>query len=111
MALIICPECGGQVSDKSTQCIHCGYPLTDIDQSSNVLDNYRNLILKRLRTEKMSSVVVDISKKTGKSIGEVKEYVSRIKDEPSESKVKQAPRLECRTKSHLKIAQLHRNVF
>lgn len=28
MALIKCPECGQDVSDKSTQCIHCGYPLS-----------------------------------------------------------------------------------
>lgn len=27
MALIKCPECGKDVSDKSVQCIHCGYPL------------------------------------------------------------------------------------
>lgn len=26
MALINCPECGKQVSDKSNVCIHCGYP-------------------------------------------------------------------------------------
>ena len=30
MALIKCPECGKDVSDKATACIHCGYPLTDI---------------------------------------------------------------------------------
>lgn len=29
MALIICPECGEKISDKSTVCIHCGYPLQD----------------------------------------------------------------------------------
>ena len=29
MALINCPECGKEVSDKSKQCIHCGYPLTN----------------------------------------------------------------------------------
>ena len=28
MALIKCPECGGQVSDKAPPCIHCGCPLT-----------------------------------------------------------------------------------
>lgn len=28
MALIKCPECGGQVSDKAPTCIHCGCPLT-----------------------------------------------------------------------------------
>lgn len=27
MALIICPECGKEISDKSDACIHCGYPL------------------------------------------------------------------------------------
>lgn len=27
MALITCPECGQQVSDKSENCIHCGFPL------------------------------------------------------------------------------------
>ena len=27
MALIKCPECGKEISDKSIQCIHCGYPL------------------------------------------------------------------------------------
>ncbi len=27
MALIACPECTGQVSDQSPQCVHCGFPL------------------------------------------------------------------------------------
>lgn len=27
MALINCPECNNQVSDKADKCIHCGYPL------------------------------------------------------------------------------------
>ena len=26
MALIICPECGKEVSDKAPACIHCGFP-------------------------------------------------------------------------------------
>lgn len=32
MALIKCPECGKEVSDKAPACIHCGFPL----QSSNI---------------------------------------------------------------------------
>lgn len=28
MALIVCPECGKEISDKASQCIHCGYPLS-----------------------------------------------------------------------------------
>ena len=27
MALIYCPECGKQISNKAYQCIHCGFPL------------------------------------------------------------------------------------
>ena len=30
MALIICPECGREISDKAPWCIHCGYPLCDL---------------------------------------------------------------------------------
>lgn len=29
MALINCPECGKEISDKSEMCIHCGYPLAE----------------------------------------------------------------------------------
>lgn len=29
MALIHCPECGKEVSNKAVACIHCGYPLAD----------------------------------------------------------------------------------
>lgn len=29
MALINCPECGNQISDRSDKCIHCGYPLSN----------------------------------------------------------------------------------
>lgn len=28
MALIKCPECNKEISDKSQQCIHCGYPIS-----------------------------------------------------------------------------------
>ncbi|MCC8098701.1 MAG: hypothetical protein LIO78_01360 [Clostridiales bacterium] len=30
MALINCPECGKQISDKAANCIHCGFPLSDL---------------------------------------------------------------------------------
>ncbi len=34
MALIKCPECGKEISDKSTVCIHCGYPLQEQESQS-----------------------------------------------------------------------------
>ena len=36
MALINCPECGNQVSDKSQSCIHCGCPLASANPSGPV---------------------------------------------------------------------------
>lgn len=36
MALIKCPECNGQVSDKADVCIHCGYPLKEIKCNGDV---------------------------------------------------------------------------
>ena len=35
MALIKCPECGKEISDKSSSCINCGYPLSEL-QVQNV---------------------------------------------------------------------------
>lgn len=33
--LINCPECGKQISDQSKQCIHCGYPLDKIQNTTS----------------------------------------------------------------------------
>ncbi len=35
MALIKCPECGKEVSNKAPSCIHCGTPLTMTTASSS----------------------------------------------------------------------------
>ena len=35
MALIKCPECGKDVSDKASACIHCGFPLSTTAQNTN----------------------------------------------------------------------------
>lgn len=42
MALIQCPECGKEISNKSQNCIHCGYPLTETDRAPAL---YRKLVL------------------------------------------------------------------
>ena len=34
MALIKCPECGKEISNKAKCCIHCGYPLDEIQNFS-----------------------------------------------------------------------------
>ena len=35
MALIKCPECGGQISDKAPACIHCGCPASEFHVNNN----------------------------------------------------------------------------
>lgn len=35
MALIQCPECGVNVSEKAEKCIHCGCPLDSANHNSN----------------------------------------------------------------------------
>ena len=39
MALIICPECNREISDKATNCVHCGYPLQIEKNYLCVIDN------------------------------------------------------------------------
>ena len=34
MAIVSCPECGQNVSEKAEKCIHCGYPLDSVVQKS-----------------------------------------------------------------------------
>lgn len=38
MALIDCPECGGQVSDRAPTCPHCGVPIADARTRSEPQD-------------------------------------------------------------------------
>lgn len=44
MALINCPECGKEISDKSPACIHCGYPI-DVKDDNNRKDKGYSLEL------------------------------------------------------------------
>ena len=42
MALITCPECGNSVSDKAMACIHCGFPLSEVtDEKETLQENDR----------------------------------------------------------------------
>ena len=35
MSLIKCSECGKEISDKATNCVHCGCPITSSPANSN----------------------------------------------------------------------------
>lgn len=75
MALIKCPECGKEISDKAPACIHCGFPL---DQLETVVENddgkLYKLILKgtpidtKVKTIKLVMDIQGCGLKEGKDI-------------------------------------------
>lgn len=38
MAMIKCAECGKDISDKAMSCIHCGYPISSLVYSENIVN-------------------------------------------------------------------------
>ena len=45
MALIYCPECGKQISDKAEKCVHCGYQINNIkEEQKKTKENKRGLL-------------------------------------------------------------------
>lgn len=44
MALIKCPECGKEISDRATSCPNCGCPSIDKEEAEKVNDTTRGII-------------------------------------------------------------------
>jgi ribosomal protein L37E len=40
MSLILCPECGTKISDKATQCPHCGFQSADSSRPISEQDKF-----------------------------------------------------------------------
>lgn len=55
MALIKCPECGKEISDKSPVCINCGYPLNQTPQNEEY--KYYKIILTSFNEAKKNQLV------------------------------------------------------
>lgn len=43
MALIKCPECGREISDKAGSCPHCGYPINNGENSTDKKEEFLNI--------------------------------------------------------------------
>ncbi len=76
MALIQCPECGKEISNKSRECIHCGFPLihianTKCEVNGTAHDFAEELPVALLPTKvEYASAVGMIRRKTGMSISD-----------------------------------------
>ena len=68
MGIIKCQKCGSEISDKSTNCIICGYP-----------------VIESLNTIKMATVHADVAQKNAVKIEPVKPVIPT--SEPVEEKV------------------------
>lgn len=85
MALIKCPECDKEVSDKSKVCIHCGYPLINtecvIDGKVYDLSDAMTIIL----SGELVKGIKEIREKTSLGLPEAKvlaEEIRSIKEIP-----------------------------
>lgn len=70
MALIKCPECGKEISNKSKQCIYCGYPLDEIKVSST--NQLYKVILNDCGKNKIQ-VITKIREFTGLGLADAKQ--------------------------------------
>lgn len=78
MALIKCPECGKEISDKSKHCIHCGYPITQEETTSTSNGcRFFKAILVDYGTEKVK-VIKAVREVTGMGLKEAKDFVESL---------------------------------
>ena len=83
MALIVCPECGKEMSDKSGVCIHCGYPLINTKCNINgvVYDFKEELPIALLeKTDDYVPAIGKIRKKTSLTLMDADDLVDIIRE-------------------------------
>lgn len=61
MALIICPECGKQVSNRALSCPNCGYPITPSLENDNNSHTSSHKQIKKKRKRPILLIVIIIS--------------------------------------------------
>lgn len=84
MALIICPECGKEISDKAVACIHCGCPLAGHPDKSSEPPHYGvKIINRRMASGRAGGVMFDLKKLC--SINSPDIYVMGVSKERAEA--------------------------
>ncbi len=77
MALIKCPECGKQVSDKSPACIHCGCPIQA--EQTILKSNLKKVVIpsfSEFSSQKIPAIKV-VREVTGLELAEAKAFVEQ----------------------------------
>lgn len=79
MALITCPECGKQISDKAPVCIHCGYPMQEQPTAAPTVPTSKKVAIpsfKEPSQQKIPAIKV-VREITGMGLAEAKEFVEQ----------------------------------
>ncbi len=86
MALIECPECKREISDKSEACIHCGYPMSkmNVQRESETVAIVNGIavdlkpIIKLLLNDSKIAAIRLLVEKSGLGLADAKKYVESI---------------------------------
>ena len=79
MALIKCPECGKQISDKTSVCIHCGYPIQTEQVVSPSISNSKKVAIpsfSEFSQQKIPAIKV-VREVLNMGLAEAKEFVEQ----------------------------------
>lgn len=90
MALIKCPECGKEVSDKAEKCPYCGYPIEEIetvDKKENIKEEKYEVARKKKKLSK--KVIIAISAIIGAAAIGVGGYMVATADSRTYKQAKQ----------------------
>ena len=60
MALIKCPECGKEISDKAAECVCCGYPLKSVPCPPVFPTNYESSISIENGASRVPSIIIGV---------------------------------------------------
>lgn len=78
MALIKCPECGKEVSNRAKECIHCGFPLNiPMDMPNSVNKIYTITLISYNQSNKVD-IVKMVIEQTGLGVVDAKRLVDSV---------------------------------
>ena len=82
MALIMCPECNKEISDKSEACIHCGYPLINYICDINGIEyNLKEeLALALVNNDDWTKAVGSLRRKTSLTLSDGVHLIETIRE-------------------------------
>lgn len=85
MALINCPECGREISEKAQSCPNCGCPASEWAENGKVKDDSKDdniceeklvlNILRRLGVQNMTKAIIELDNMTGCGLRQAKDII------------------------------------